>query len=654
MTQKNRPLSLLLLTFILLVSACQPGATDVGGGEATPSLPSSFLDTPTPAYTPTALPTRVLSVCVGEQPNTLYPLGEPNAAARSVMAAIFDGPFDLVNYAYQPVILETMPSIQAGDAQVNAISVRAGDQVVDANGALILIQNGSRVRPAGCRADNCAITFDGVSPLVMDQMFVEFRLVEGLQWSDGVPVTADDSVFAFDLAMSADTPGSKYIFDRTLTYEAADETTVQWWGIPGFMDPTYYINFWTPLPKHLWEQFSAAQLLTMEVAARSPMGYGPYVMKSWEGDTIRLARNPYYFRAKDGLPKFDELIFRVVTDPNTALSDLLEGRCDVIDSTVHLDAQVSFLLEMRRTGQLQVYTGETPTMEWLSFGINPASYDDRYDPELQKDRPDFFGDARLRQAVAYCLDRQKVVDNVLYGLVPVPDTYVSASHPTHATGLPIYAYNPSEGMKILDNLGWRDHDGNPDTPRQAIGVDRVPPNTPLVISYITTQATQRRQVSEILSQSLADCGIGVTVEYKNQFDFYGEGPFGPLFGRQFDLAEFAMSTATFQPPCARFTVAEIPSAANNWIGTNVGGYKNPLFDAACEAANQALPDEAAYLASFRETQAIFSNDLPAVPLYNRVEIAAARYDFCGLTIDPTSATDLFAIEFFDYGDACER
>jgi peptide/nickel transport system substrate-binding protein len=223
----------------------------------------------------------------------------------------------------------------------------------------------------------------------------------------------------------------------------------------------------------------------------------------------------------------------------------------------------------------------------------------------------------------------------------------------HASDLPTYEYNPVEGMRILDNLGWRDHDNNPATPRQAIGVDRVPPNTQLVMSYITTSATQRRQVSEILSQSLAACGIGLTVKIQSQVDFYAEGPFGQFLGRTFDLAEYAMSTAGFLPPCTNFTTSTIPNADNNWIGTNVAGYKNPLFDAACAAANQALPDEAAYLNSFRETQSIFATDLPAIPLYNRIEIVAARYDFCGLKIDPTSATDLYAIEMFDYGDSCQ-
>jgi peptide/nickel transport system substrate-binding protein len=612
-----------------------------------------LLNTPTPAFTPTALPTRVLSICIGEQPNTLYPLGVPNAAARSVMAALYDDPYNLVSYEYKPGILAKMPSINEGDAQINPVTVQAGDQVVDAGGNLILLEAGARLRPSGCRDANCAVTFDGSNPISVDQMFVEFHIVPGLLWSDGTPVTAEDSVFSYTLASNTATPGSKYIFDRTKTYEAADDSTIQWWGVPGFVDPTYYTNFWTPLPKHLWGQFSAADLQTMEVSNRAPMGYGPYIMKTWEGDTIRLAKNPYYYRSTEGLPKFDELIFRVVTDPNTAMSDLLEGRCDLIDSTIHLDAQTSLLLELRRSGQVQAYFGETPTMEWLSFGINPASYDDAYSPDVQHDRPDFFGDPRLRQAIAYCLNRQKVVDTVLYGLVPVPDTYISAKDPLHATSLPTYPYNPVEGMRILDNLGWRDIDNNPATPRQAIGVDRVPYNTKLIINYETTSATQRRQVSEILSQSLTGCGIGVNVINANQADFYAEGPQGPLFGRQFDLAEYAMATTTVFPPCTSFTIPEIPNPSNQWVGTNVGGYKNSAFDAACTAANLALPDEAAYLTSYRETQTIFANDLPAIPLYNRIEIAAARYDFCGFALDPTTSSDLYAIEQFDYGAACQ-
>ncbi len=572
------------------------------------------------------------------------------AAGRSVLSAIYDGPFDVVKYEYQPVILEKMPNRADGDAQVNTISVSAGDEVIDADGNPAVVELGTRLRPAGCRSGDCAVIFDGKTPVTMDQMFVEFKMKPGLLWSDGTAVTAEDSVYAFQLATDEDTPGSKYIFDRTLSYEAGDEVTIQWWGKPGFLDPTYYTNFWMPLPKRLWDQFTAVELQTVDIAARLPMGYGPYVIKEWNGDTLHLVKNTYYFRSLEGLPKFDELNFVIVGTSDAAMSALIEGRCDLVDSTIPLDQHVSLLREMDQKGQLQSYFGETPTVEWLTFGITPASYDNGYTPGV--DRPNLFGDARTRQALAYCLDRQKVVDTVLYDLVPVPDTYVSSVNPLHSASLAAYPYDPAAGMRLLDTIGWRDHDNDPSTPRHALGVDRVQNGTELAFTYLTSSATQRRQVADILSESLRGCGIGVNVVHISQLELYAEGPAGPLFGRAFDVAVYAMATLTAQPACARFTAEQIPGAGNNWVGSNVGGYSNPAFDAACLLARFSLPDENTYTENYHLTQSIFATDLPAIPLYNRIETAASRFDFCNFSLDPTTSSDLYGIELFDYGTSC--
>lgn len=648
MPVSNRPLHAIFTIFILLsltLSACQPGQ---GGTSAPPPAPAAT-QTPSPAYTPTPLPPRTLNVCLGAAPNTLYPLGGPNAAARSVLEAVYDGPFDALGYDYKPVILEKMPNLEDGSVQLASVSVTNGNEVADADGTLTILKAGTRVRPAGCQSDECAVVFDGINPLAMDAMTVMFKLKSGLLWSDGTPVTAEDSAYAFTLAKNEETPGSKFIFDRTQSYEAVDDQTLQWWGKPGFIDPTYFVNFWTPLPKHVWGQLSASELQKSELSSRAPMGYGPYVVKEWNDDSLRLTKNPYYFRAAEGLPKFDELIFRIVPNAEAAMANLINGRCDLIDSTVNLDAQTSLLKEMDRTGQARAYFGQTPTLEWLALGISPASYDDGVQA---KDRPDFFADPRLRQAIAYCLDRQAIVSNVLYGLVDVPDSFAASASPLHAASLQAYPFDPEKGKQLLNNMGWRDHDNNPATPRHAQGVDRVVNGTELNLTYIATSAAQRRQVADILSQSLIGCGIGVNVVHLSQLEFYAEGPAGPLFGRNFDLAEFAMHTPSVLPACERFASFEIPSAANHWVGTNVSGYKNPEYDAACSSARQSLPSEASHAENYRLAQAIFVQDLPAIPLFFRIETAAARFDFCNFALDPTAASDLYNIEAFDYGDAC--
>ncbi|HEY5729303.1 MAG TPA: ABC transporter substrate-binding protein [Anaerolineales bacterium] len=639
----------IVVLLALALSACAPQVTEI---PVIPDAPTEVHLTPvSPAPTPAP---RSLTVCLGDEPTTLYTYGGLNAAARSVLSAIYDGPMDVSGYEYEAVILEKIPDLEDGDAQVGSINVSAGDLVVDSNGTVVSLDTGVRIRPGGCRSDSCAIDYDGSSQIEMDQMIVTFTMLEGLTWSDGEPLTADDSVYSFDLAASDDTPVSKFLFDRTQVYEAADEVTVQWWGLPGFIDPDYYTNFWMPLPRHEWSEFDPSKLLEVDVSTRAPLGWGPYIMESWKpGESIHLAKNLNYFRSESGLPKFDELTYLFMPDANAAITALVDGTCDVLDPSVNLDGQVSLLQQMQTDGQAQLLTAQTNTMEWLGFGILHTSYDNGYNSTgSNPDRPDLFGDVRTRKAIAYCLDRQKVVDTVLFGLTHVPDSYLSFDHPLHNGNLQTYEFNPASGREILEQVGWLDHDNDPSTPRQSLGVTRIPNGTPLVLNYYTTSATQRRQVVEIFTQSLADCGIGLNTIYHTASDFYAQGPVGPLFGRQFDLAQYAIGVNTLEPQCNWFTTDQTPKESNNWVGANISGFSDPDFDATCEGALQVLPNESEY-ASHQRAQEIFAFELPSIPLYMRLKIAAARDDFCGFTLDPSSPDALGDIELFDHGAECQ-
>jgi peptide/nickel transport system substrate-binding protein len=637
--------TVIAISLLIGLAACQPSVTDTPSvSEATPTAIMVF-DTPAPQP-------RSLTVCLGAEPNTLYPLGGPNTPAQSVLEAIYDGPIDTNSYGYQPVILKKLPSIADGDAVRAPVDVSKGTLVVDATGNVVALDKDVRVFPSGCTSASCAVKYDGVSTLQMDQLTATFTLLPGLVWSDGTPLTASDSVYAYDLTRDWATPSSKFLTDRTQAYEAVDDLSTQWWGIPGFIDPEYSTNFWSPLPKHVWEAIPAGDLSAAELSSRKPLGWGAYVITEWvSGDHISLTKNPLYFRAVEGLPYIDSLTYRVASDANDALAKLVAGECDLIDSTVRLDGQVGLLIDMQNADQLKAAFSETGVMERLDFGIEPASYDNGYSA-AGGDRPDYFGDPRTRQAIAYCLDRQKVVDEILYGLTSVPDTYVPAESPLFNENVPSYPYDPARGAQLLDQAGWLDSDNDPATPRLSRNVPGVLLATPLTLNYWTTSATQRRQAAEILSESLAECGIGVTVQFFDPNDFYGTGPGGPLFGRQFDLAQYAMGTTGFAPPCGWFTTPEIPNAANSWVGTNVSGYSSAEFDAVCAAASASLPDTPEYITAQDQSQYLYASDLPGVPLYWRLKVAAARADMCNFTLDPTSASDLWNVESLDYGLQC--
>lgn len=632
-----------------LLTACQftkplpePAASPTPPAESIPTEPVS-----TPASGP-----RTLTVCLGQEPNTFYPFDVQNSAARNILGTLYDGPIDEFANGYQTVILEKIPSIKNSDAQLAPVAPKRGDMVVDAAGDVVPLENGIIVLPAGCYTDACAVKYTDSLVLSMDQLVVTFRLLPDLKWSDGTPLTIKDSIYAFTLDAADSTPGSKYLIDRTQSYEALDNLTAQWWGLPGFVDPTYADNFWSPLPEHLWGNLSPAQLASADTTSRPPVGWGPYIFREWvPGELIRMEKNPNYFRAGEKLPLFDTLIFRFVKDAPTAISAMIAGQCDLLDPSVRLDGHIDLLTELQRDDQLRLVTSTTPVMERLDFGIRPAAYDK--DPNSTS-RPNYFGDVRTRQGIAYCLDREKVVSSVLTGMSQVPDTFISPANAMASTDTAKYSFNVSKGSELLKAAGWVDADNDPTTPRIALSVSGVPDGTPLALHYWTSSALQRQQVSKILADSLAQCGVGVTLEYFNQDEFYAPGPDGMLFGRKFDLAQYAVSASGAEPVCSWLLSDQIPDAANRWLGLNISAYDNPDFDLLCRQAMRTLPDQPEHQASFAQAQSIFANDLPFIPLYMRLKVAVTRRDLCNYRLDAFTLNDLWNIEELDYQPSCKQ
>jgi peptide/nickel transport system substrate-binding protein len=325
---------------------------------------------------------------------------------------------------------------------------------------------------------------------------------------------------------------------------------------------------------------------------------------------------------------------------------LLAGECDLVDRTSGLDEQLQTLSELGKAGKLQPYYAAGPEWEHLDFGIKPASYDDG--PNLAAgDRPNFFGDVRVRQAVAYCADRQGIVDKLFYKQSQVPASYV----PLSAAGLQQYEFNPQEGIRLLEAAGWTDPDKDPSTPRVAQGVAGVPNGTPFSVIYQTTQAPLREKVAQALQASLAQCGIQVRIQESSPSDLFAPGPEGPLFGRQFDLAQFSWAAGT-RPACFLYETDRIPTAKNHWVGENISGYSNPEFDRACQTALQSRPDQPQVNQAHQQAEEIFARDLPVLPLYLDVSVVATRHDFCGFTLIPEARSELWGIEAFDDGPSC--
>ena len=595
---------------ILLLAAFLAGCNFQATALPSPTETENWQPTSTSTSTATLPPPKVLNICIAEEPVSLYRYsGQNNRASESIFAALYDGPFtwDAEQGTYAPSILSQYPSSENGLISLNPVAVEPGDLVLDATGEVVVFKSGVLVRPAGCQESACAVEWES-GAFSMDQMSVTYTLLPDLQWSDGEALLAEDLELSYTLAQQANLPVDAWALERTISFQAQDDQTVRWQGLPGFTTGNLRAFFWMPLPAHLLAGLEAEQVAAVPAAAQTPPGWGAYRLLNWEpGNALHLEKNPYYFAGGNGLPAFDLLNFLIVPDVNQAMQMLSMGECDLLDSSYGLENLTKSALEnLAQTANLHIEFLES--FEQLVFGIIPAAYDDGYSV-WAGDRPDYFGDLRVRQAIAACLQPAALANAVLSEKLPAE---LLPQWQDWTAGL--------DAETLLDQAGWIDTDGDPTTPRVAQGINGVFDMTPLSLSLLTSQAELDQQIGTWIVTRLGDCGIEVHWQSLPTAELYAPGPEGVLFGRQFDLALLSWHTAG-QDPCRMYLSRAVPSADNAWIGTNLAGWADPAFDLACGEKQMRLdPPEA------QDAWELFKATLPAIPLLPHPVVWASSMD----------------------------
>jgi peptide/nickel transport system substrate-binding protein len=607
--------------------------------ESPSSLP--LLATPTALPTSTTAPVHTLTVCAGTEPADLYLYNELSYSKKTILSTIYDGPVDVSGYDYRPVILEKLPSLADGDALIEVVDVKENDPVVDNTGLLANLQPGLVVRPAGCHSSSCAVPYAS-GTIQMERMRVTFHIKQGIMWNDGAPLTADDSVYSYQVAANEATLFSNngLVSENvqsvmyTAGYVAVDSHTTKWTGLPGFQDPNYPVNFFIPLPKHQLSAYSVDQLAGANEVLYAPLGWGPYQIVNWEhGKQIDLQPNPNYYRLGEGLPYYNSLVIRFIgQNYENNLQEFNNGACDILLQDALPEFPDAAIRDLVSSGTAKLSLDPQPVFEHLTFNFDPAS----------AETPAYFSDLVVRQAAALCIDRTRLTNLVYAGLVPPLDSALPPDHPLLA-GLTVskFSYDPNFAALLLDNAGWVDTNG--DGHREAKGVPGVTDGQSLTVSLVASDSAIRNEISASVSGQLEACGFQVTLVQAAARDLLAQNAEALLSGRHFDLA-LGSSPIGVESLCNLASTADISAEANGWSGDNLGGYSNPDFDAACVAVRSSLPGTPEYTTSRQSALLIFAEQLPVFPLFSYSHFTLIRPDLQGVIVGFGQASELQNVE----------
>jgi peptide/nickel transport system substrate-binding protein len=256
-----------------------------------------------------------------------------------------------------------------------------------------------------------------------------------------------------------------------------------------------------------------------------------------------------------------------------------------------------------------------------------------------------------------CTDRQSMVDNIMYGRSEVIHTYIPSVHPLYPEGLTEWPYDVEAANALLDEVGFVDTDGDGIREYSSATVengDAQWDGTPFKVTLGTTAGNEmRQQLTQIFKENLVDCGVDIELYYLPSSEWFADGPDGVLFGRKYDLGEFAWLTGV-EPACNLYITSEIPGdpelGFSGWGGSNNTGWSNPEYDVVCQNALGSLPGTPEYEDNHKEAQRIFSENVPIIPLFLRLKVAAARPEVKNFSVDPTENSELYNLYEIGFTD----
>jgi len=431
-----------------------------------------------------------------------------------------------------------------------------------------------------------------------DGRTITWRLREGVTWSDGEAFTADDVVFTAEAASTGTDTVRAGAFEAVASVEAVDDLTVtvryeQY-------NSSYLDQFqWGILPRHATGD--PADMGSWDFN-RAPVGTGPFLLADWRtGDRIILERNP---RARDeATPRLDSVVFLVVPSEETRAAMMQRGDADVM---LWPGSNLREVWDATPTVTLDTAPEIWIMRMFLNLGerANPV--------EGQAPHP-ILGDVRVRQALAYGIDYDLIIDDLALGRV------LRATSPFqlgwYACDVDGYTYDPERAAALLDEAGWVP---GPDGVRVAQGAPNAADGTRLSLEMVGYSDFRLLEQTMLVIQDLyRDLGVEVNVRTVEQSVLFGG--WSDRAARKtgdFDILVYDTGTG-INPQLHVYDLlhsSRIPREENDGAGGNYARWANPTADALLETAGTS-PDLDERHAAYCEVAELVNEEVPQLFLY---------------------------------------
>jgi peptide/nickel transport system substrate-binding protein len=363
-----------------------------------------------------------------------------------------------------------------------------------------------------------------------------FTLREGLKWSDGHPLTADDVVFSYNevyynpkiptgikdilkIGTSGDLPTVKKLDD--VASATLRDRRVEFTVSEPFAPFLRYAGGITILPAHALRSYLQSTDSNGNLAFLSAWGTGTdpkqiignglYRMVSYKpSERIIFERNPYYWR-KDAAgkpqPYIENIVLQIIESTDNQLIKFRSGELDSIEVTP--DA-FSLLKKEEKRGSYTIYNGgPSSDSRFVTFNLSKMQ-NQQGKPLLDPVKTGWFNTLAFRQAVAYAIDRETMKNNIYRGLGEIQHSALGTQNPYYLSpeeGLKVYEYNPEKAKQLLIDAGFQynsqqellDKDGN-----------RVQFNI-----LVKSEEKARVDATVQIQQDLANIGIKTDVQALN-------------------------------------------------------------------------------------------------------------------------------------------